>query len=50
MIPEISYKPEIGDLFANFFYNWETLSPAIFVLLGVFFGSFLLRKIKELYF
>lgn len=47
MIPEINYSPPIRDLFANFKYNWETLSPVIFLLLGVLFAFFLLRKIKD---
>lgn len=50
MIPKITYKPEINDLFANFQYNWKTLFPAVAVLVGVFFGTFLLRKIKDIYF
>lgn len=50
MIPKITYKPEIRDLFANFSYNWETLFPAVAVLLGVFFGTFLLGKLKDVYF
>lgn len=50
MVPEISYSPPIADLFANFFKNWNTLSPAINLLIGVLFAFFLLRKIKEIYY
>lgn len=50
MIPEIPYKPEIKDLFANFWYNWDTLSPAIALLLGISFAFYLLHKIKDNFF
>lgn len=50
MIPTVDYKPPISDLFANFFYNWDTLSPAINLLIGILFAFFLLRKIKEIYY
>lgn len=50
MIPSISYRPEIGDLFANFALNWKTLLPVMAVLLGVYFGSYLAGKIKDMFY
>ena len=50
MIPKVSYRPPISDLFANFRYNWETIFPAVAILLGVFFATFLIGKIKNIYF
>ena len=35
----------INDLFANAQLNWMTLWPAMAVLLGILFGTFLLRKL-----
>lgn len=49
MIPDISYRPPISDLFANFAHNWQTLSPALWVLYGVLAGFFILMILKRIY-
>lgn len=48
-IPEVNYRPPIEDLFANFLHNWNTLSPALYLLYGVLTAFFLLGLLKRLY-
>jgi hypothetical protein len=47
-VPEINYSPDIKDLFHYFTINWETLSPALWVLYGVLIAFFFLGIIKKL--
>lgn len=47
-IPDVSYRPDIGNLFEYFAINWETLSPALWVLFGILFGFFVLRIVFKL--
>lgn len=44
-VPTIPNMSDIRDLFANFGHNWSTLSPALWVLFGIIFGTFVLGKI-----
>lgn len=46
-IPEVTYSPPISDLFNFFKINWETLSPALWLLYGVLFAFFVLGIIKK---
>lgn len=46
-IPDVSYSPPISDLFANFALNWNTLSPALWLLYGVLAGFFILKILKR---
>lgn len=46
-VPDITYSPPIQDLFANFERNWNAIGPAMWTLLGIIFGTFLIRKILE---
>jgi hypothetical protein len=48
-IPDVSYRPNIGDLFSNFSLNWSTLSPVLYLLYGVLAGFFLLGLLIKLY-
>ncbi|MNW41500.1 hypothetical protein D3C74_186410 [compost metagenome] len=41
----IPASPPVDDLFANLGHNWTTLWPALAVLFGVLFGTFVLNKI-----
>lgn len=43
--PNMNYS--MGDLFGNFALNWETLSPALWVLFGVLFGTWLVKKVYD---
>ena len=47
MIPDVNVDAPISDLFANFWMNWGTLFPVVAILLGVFFATFLIRKLKD---
>ena len=47
-IPDISYRPDITDIFRNFAYNWDTLSPVLFLLFGVLAGFFFLAIVLKL--
>lgn len=46
-IPEIPYSPDITDLFMFFGINWETLSPALWLLFGTLFAFFMLWVLKQ---
>lgn len=46
-VPDITYKPPIEDLFMFFGINWNTISPALWVLFGTLFGFFVLKIIKS---
>lgn len=48
-IPDVKYSPDINDLFSFFKFNWETLSPALWLLYGVLFAFFIAGIIKKLY-
>lgn len=48
-IPDVEYSPNINDLFHYFGINWETLSPALWVLYGVLFAFFVLAILKKIY-
>lgn len=48
-IPEIGYSPDITDLFDFFGVNWNTLSPALWLLFGTLFAFFLLKILKIYY-
>lgn len=48
-IPDVNYSPPISDLFANFAHNWNTLSPALWLLFGVLAGYFILKIVKRVY-
>jgi hypothetical protein len=51
LIPNIPFqltKSHMGDLFANFAHNWNTLSPALWLLFGVLIAFFYLKVIKKL--
>jgi len=48
-IPEINYSPPISDLFANFGHNWQTLSPALWLLYGTLTAFMILALIKKFY-
>jgi hypothetical protein len=39
----------MSDLFHYFGMNWDTLSPALYVLYGVLFAFFLLAILKRFY-
>lgn len=47
-MPNISYEPDISDLFMFFGINWEVLSPAIYLIVGLGFGFFLAKIIKKI--
>jgi hypothetical protein len=49
-IPSVNYSPDINDLFANFYHNWDTLSPALWLLYGTLFAFFLLGVLKKKYY
>ncbi|OMD76578.1 hypothetical protein BSK50_14880 [Paenibacillus odorifer] len=36
---------DITDLFGNTSHNWDTIGPALWVLFGVMFGAWVVRKI-----
>lgn len=44
-IPSIPYSPPLQDLLSNLSHNWHTLGPALWVLFGIIFGTFVLKKI-----
>lgn len=46
-IPDVTYRPDINDLFHYFGINWETLSPALWVLFGTLFAFFVLKILKD---
>lgn len=50
MIPDVNVDAPISDLFRNFWINWETIFPAVAILVGVFFATFILRKLKDTFF
>lgn len=47
----VSYRPPIEDLFANFALNWSTLSPVLYLLFGTltafFFIGLVLKHFKN---
>ncbi len=47
LVPDVTYKPPIQDLFMFFGINWETLSPALWLLFGTLFGFFVLKMLKN---
>jgi len=49
-VPDVTYSPDINKLFYFFGINWETLSPALYVLFGVLFGFFVLKIMKNRFF
>ncbi|MFH5781822.1 hypothetical protein [Heyndrickxia oleronia] len=49
-IPDIPFKVsdgKMGDIFRNFAFNWDTLSPALWLLFGTLFGFFILKLLKD---
>ena len=46
-MPVIPQGPPVTDLFANLGQNWSVLSPALSLLFGILFGSFLIMKIVK---
>lgn len=44
-IPAVPGNFDITELFANLTHNWNTLGPALWVLFGIMFGGWLIRKI-----
>lgn len=48
-VPKIDYRPPISDLFSNFGTNWNTLSPALWLLYGTLFAFFVLGIMKKYY-
>jgi hypothetical protein len=48
-IPEVTYSPDINDLFHYFGVNWDTLSPALWLLYGVLFAFAVLAILKHFY-
>lgn len=42
-VPEINYSPPIKDLFGFFAFNWNTLTPAISLLLGIFVAFYIAK-------
>jgi hypothetical protein len=42
-VPDVDYSPPMGDLFGFFSFNWQTLSPVVWLLGGVFFGFFVIK-------
>lgn len=46
-IPDVNYRPPIQDLFRFFGINWDTLSPALWVLFGTLFAFFVAKIIKD---
>lgn len=48
-MPTIPYSPPIGDLFANFAYNWATLTPALALLFGTLFAFFVAKKLIKVF-
>lgn len=42
-IPDVTYSPPMKDLFANFAFNWDTLSPVLWLLYGILAGFFFLK-------
>lgn len=44
-MPPVPQGPPVDDLFSNLSHNWVTLWPALAVLFGVLFGSFVLNKV-----
>lgn len=46
-IPSIDYSPPIGDLFANFAFNWQSLKVPMLLLLGIFFAFYLAKKLMK---
>lgn len=49
-IPDVTYSPDIHDLFFYFGINWSTLAPALYLLFGVLFGFFVLKILKDKFF
>ncbi len=47
-IPDVNYSPDINDLFHYFGINWNTLSPVIFLLVGLGFGFFILKLVMRM--
>lgn len=48
-IPDVNYSPDISELFKFFGINWDTLSPALWVLYGVLAAFFILGILKRFY-
>lgn len=48
-VPNVTYRPPIGDLFDFFEFNWKTLSPALWVLYGILIGFFILGILVKVY-
>lgn len=48
-VPDITYKPDITDLFDFFTINWNTLSPALWLLFGTLFAFFVSGILIKLY-
>lgn len=46
-MPNIPFSPPIGDLFANFGHNWNTLMPVLVVLFGIIFATFVIKKVMN---
>lgn len=49
-VPSVNYSPDISNLFDFFTYNWLHLWPAVALLLGVLFGTFIIRIVKNNFF
>lgn len=46
-VPSNIGRSEMLDLFRNFTFNWDTLTPYLVLVLGVFFFSFIGLRIKN---
>ncbi len=46
-VPKNIGTAEMTDLFRNFQINWDTLSPVLWLLLGVLFAFYVAYRIKE---
>lgn len=49
-VPDVGYKPPIGDLFEFAAFNWSTLGPALWLLFGTLFAFFVLKLLKMYYY
>lgn len=48
-IPNINVEHDITDLFFYFGINWNTIAPAIYIILGTAFGYYVLKILKNIY-
>lgn len=48
-MPDVNVSYDISELFKNFAFNFNTILPLVYIVVGVAFAGYLGLKIKDLF-